>query len=131
MDPDVDGLHRTLVQNAPDAIVYADATGHIFFWNTGAERIFGFSSLGKRTAQRRLRVLGLPPRTWKAPHIRNSLNLVVCEQRQKRLQRSRRMAYGPDRRVHRRVILKSKWPAVRRRVAQSILCNTAPLCMAM
>jgi PAS domain S-box-containing protein len=40
----VDGLHRTLVENAPDAIIYADAKGRIFFWNTGAERVFGFSS---------------------------------------------------------------------------------------
>jgi PAS domain S-box-containing protein len=44
MDQDVDELHRALVQNAPDAIIYADAEGRIFFWNTGAERIFGFSS---------------------------------------------------------------------------------------
>jgi PAS domain S-box-containing protein len=44
MGQDADRLHRTLVQNAPDAIIYADSQGHIFFWNTGAERIFGFSS---------------------------------------------------------------------------------------
>jgi PAS domain S-box-containing protein len=44
VDQDVDRLHRALVQNAPDAIIYADAPGHIVFWNTGAERIFGFSS---------------------------------------------------------------------------------------
>jgi PAS domain S-box-containing protein len=43
MSQDVARLHRTLVQNAPDAIIYADAQGQIFFWNTGAERIFGFS----------------------------------------------------------------------------------------
>ena len=43
MDRDVDRLHRSLVQSAPDAIIYADAPGHIFFWNMGAERIFGFS----------------------------------------------------------------------------------------
>jgi PAS domain S-box-containing protein len=36
-------LHLILVRNAPDAIVYADAKGRIFFWNAGAERIFGFS----------------------------------------------------------------------------------------
>jgi PAS domain S-box-containing protein len=41
---EVDRLHLILVQNAPDAIIYADAMGRIFFWNTGAERIFGFSS---------------------------------------------------------------------------------------
>ena len=44
MSQDVDRLHRTLVQNAPDAIIYADAKGRIFFWNTGAGRIFGFSA---------------------------------------------------------------------------------------
>ena len=44
MSQDADRLHRTLAQNTPDAIIYADSQGHIFFWNTGAERIFGFSS---------------------------------------------------------------------------------------
>ena len=41
--PDVDRLHRTLVRDAPDAIVYADAEGRIAFWNKGAERIFGYA----------------------------------------------------------------------------------------
>jgi hypothetical protein len=35
--------------------------------------------LGKRTAQRPLFVLRLPSRTWKAPHIRDSLNPVMFE----------------------------------------------------
>lgn len=43
MTQEVDRLHLILVQNAPDAIIYADAKGGIFFWNAGAERIFGFS----------------------------------------------------------------------------------------
>ncbi|MEA2782306.1 MAG: hypothetical protein QOK29_3850 [Rhodospirillaceae bacterium] len=43
MSPDVDRFYRTLVREAPDAIVYADAAGLIGFWNKGAERIFGFS----------------------------------------------------------------------------------------
>jgi PAS domain S-box-containing protein len=43
MTPDVDRFYRTLVREAPDAIVYADAQGTITFWNRGAERIFGFS----------------------------------------------------------------------------------------
>jgi PAS domain S-box-containing protein len=43
MDPDIDRFYRTLVREAPDAIVYADAQGRIAFWNKGAERIFGFS----------------------------------------------------------------------------------------
>jgi PAS domain S-box-containing protein len=47
---DVDAFCRKLVEDAPDAIIYADATGVICFWNHGAERIFGFSqfdALGK------------------------------------------------------------------------------------
>ena len=32
----------TLVQEAPDAIIFADAEGVIRVWNRGAERIFGF-----------------------------------------------------------------------------------------
>ncbi|HEX3861174.1 MAG TPA: PAS domain S-box protein [Stellaceae bacterium] len=31
-----------LARNSPDAIVYADAQGHIRFWNQAATRIFGF-----------------------------------------------------------------------------------------
>ena len=42
MSFDVDRFCRTLAREAPDAIVYADADGAIAFWNTGAERIFGF-----------------------------------------------------------------------------------------
>ncbi len=42
MTLDVDRFYRTLVREAPDAIVYADAQGIITFWNKGAERIFGF-----------------------------------------------------------------------------------------
>ena len=40
---DIDEFCRTLVADAPDAIIYADAEGLICFWNHGAERIFGFS----------------------------------------------------------------------------------------
>jgi len=43
VNPEVDRFYRTLVREAPDAIVYADLTGRIAFWNKGAERIFGFS----------------------------------------------------------------------------------------
>ncbi len=39
----LDDLFRTLVQEAPDAIICADVGGLIRFWNHGAERIFGFS----------------------------------------------------------------------------------------
>jgi PAS domain S-box-containing protein len=37
-------LGRVLIETAPDAIVYADGEGIIQFWNSGAERIFGFQS---------------------------------------------------------------------------------------
>ena len=33
-------LHQQLVNQAPDAILYADAAGIIRLWNRGAERIF-------------------------------------------------------------------------------------------
>ena len=35
---------EALVREAGDAIIYADAEGAIRFWNTGAERIFGFAA---------------------------------------------------------------------------------------
>lgn len=47
---DLDRFSRTLLCDAPDAVIYADAQGLIRFWNHGAERIFGFSeseALGK------------------------------------------------------------------------------------
>ena len=41
----IDGgrFSQTIVREAPDAIVYADAQGIIRFWNHGAERTFGFA----------------------------------------------------------------------------------------
>jgi PAS domain S-box-containing protein len=42
-DLDLDQFRVILTREAPDAIVYADATGVIRFWNRGAERIFGFA----------------------------------------------------------------------------------------
>jgi PAS domain S-box-containing protein len=40
---DIDRFCRTLICEAPDAIIFADAEGVIRFWNRGAERIFGFA----------------------------------------------------------------------------------------
>lgn len=40
---DIDRFSRTLVAQAPDAVIYADVAGTILLWNRGAERIFGFS----------------------------------------------------------------------------------------
>ncbi len=36
-------FYHALVEEAPDAIIYADTGGIIHFWNRGAQRIFGFS----------------------------------------------------------------------------------------
>ena len=38
-----EALRRAVLSSASDAIVAADREGNIFFWNPGAERIFGFS----------------------------------------------------------------------------------------
>ncbi len=42
MGSDVERFYRTLVRDAPDAVIYADAQGVITFWNKAAQRIFGF-----------------------------------------------------------------------------------------
>jgi PAS domain S-box-containing protein len=49
-DPPEDFRARLAV-DCPDAIIYADAAGHIRFWNAAATRIFGFTeaeALGAR-----------------------------------------------------------------------------------
>src|SRR5262249_54444278 len=43
-DQEFSKFEQSLVQHAPDAIIYADAEGYIRYWNTGAERIFGFQA---------------------------------------------------------------------------------------
>lgn len=40
----LDRLGRSLLEAAPDAIVYSDGSGTIRFWNAAAERLFGFSA---------------------------------------------------------------------------------------
>ena len=35
-------LYRALVEQTPDAMVYADREGTILLWNRGAEALFGF-----------------------------------------------------------------------------------------
>jgi PAS domain S-box-containing protein len=42
---DVTEFCQTLVADAPDAIIFADAEGLVRYWNHGAERLFGFSKL--------------------------------------------------------------------------------------
>jgi PAS domain S-box-containing protein len=44
MTDNLPALFETIVRTAADAIVYADATGAIRFWNAGAERIFGYAA---------------------------------------------------------------------------------------
>jgi PAS domain S-box-containing protein len=41
---DLAALGRTLLEDIPDAVIYADRDGAIQFWNRGAERIFGFTA---------------------------------------------------------------------------------------
>ena len=37
-------VYKDILEQAPDAILYADRDGIIHLWNQGAERIFGFSA---------------------------------------------------------------------------------------
>ena len=43
MEFDFGHFSGTLVSEMADAVIYADAEGRIRFWNSGAERIFGFA----------------------------------------------------------------------------------------
>jgi PAS domain S-box-containing protein len=43
-DFDLDRFYRTLANDSPDAIIYADAGGRIRFWNAACERIFGYTA---------------------------------------------------------------------------------------
>jgi PAS domain S-box-containing protein len=43
LDP-ISVLREAILATEADAIVAADQSGRIFFWNPGAERIFGFAS---------------------------------------------------------------------------------------
>ena len=36
-------IYRTIMDEAPDAVVWADATGTVRYWNRGAEELFGWS----------------------------------------------------------------------------------------
>ena len=41
---DFDRFAATLVNDGPEAIIYADDRGHIVFWNKAAESLFGHSA---------------------------------------------------------------------------------------
>lgn len=41
----MDRLLLQLLQDSPDAILIADRQGHICYWNTGAERMFGYRAV--------------------------------------------------------------------------------------
>jgi len=42
--PGHEWLCRSIVDNAPDAVIYADREGIIRLWNSGAEAMFGYSA---------------------------------------------------------------------------------------
>ena len=44
MPIDQDRLARTLLEDAADAVIYANADGIIEFWNSAATRVFGFEA---------------------------------------------------------------------------------------
>ena len=44
MTDSLPALSETIIREAADAIVYADAEGAIRFWNAAAERIFGYAA---------------------------------------------------------------------------------------
>ncbi len=41
---DLTALHRTIVEESPLAILYADREGKIRLWNAGAEALFGYTT---------------------------------------------------------------------------------------
>lgn len=44
MDPTLEKLAVRIVENAADAVLFTDREGVIRIWNTGAERIFGWTA---------------------------------------------------------------------------------------
>ena len=50
MNTTPDGLFRRIVEEMPDAVIFADRQGAIRLWNRGAETMFGYSA-GEATGQ--------------------------------------------------------------------------------
>lgn len=42
--PAPDGLHRAILEQAPDAVIFADRQGRVQLWNHGAEVLFGYTA---------------------------------------------------------------------------------------
>lgn len=40
----MDDLHRHIIEEVPEAILFADREGVIRLWNAGAERVFGYAA---------------------------------------------------------------------------------------
>ena len=41
--PDLQDVYRQIIENAGEAVIFADRDGAIRFWNASAERIFGWT----------------------------------------------------------------------------------------
>ena len=41
---DTEHLCRIIIENTNDAVIFSDSKGIIQFWNSGAERMFGYRS---------------------------------------------------------------------------------------
>ncbi len=44
LNKDLEMICKQIVENAPEAVIFADSEGIIRLWNTGAELIFGYSN---------------------------------------------------------------------------------------
>jgi PAS domain S-box-containing protein len=62
-------LFQRIVQEMPEAVIFADATGVIRLWNSGAENMFGFSA-GEAVGQTLDLIIPerLRPRHWDGYH---------------------------------------------------------------
>ncbi|HEV8640169.1 MAG TPA: PAS domain S-box protein [Methylomirabilota bacterium] len=68
IDPEA-WLFRSIVQEIPEAVIFADRTGVIRLWNSGAETMFGYSA-GEAVGQTLDLIIPerLQPRHWDGYH---------------------------------------------------------------